>query len=55
MQRCDQFLPQPGKKLLVFSAAPAALRIAIGRVGKDQVNVGGKIQLAATQFTHTQN
>ncbi len=55
MQGIDQLLPETGKERLIIQFTAPALGITTFRVGKNQVNIGRKVKLAAPQLTHTEN
>ena len=55
IQRLNQTLTEAGKELGVVQLATAAARGAVLGPGKNQVDVGGEVQLAAAQLAHPQN
>ena len=55
VERLDQPLPQAGKELGVIQLAAAAAGGAMLRPGKDQIDIGREVQLAAAQLSHPED
>ena len=53
-QQLDQPLPEAAEEVLVVQAA-LTVGLSFGRIGEDQVDVGGEVQLAAAQLAHAQH
>ncbi len=55
MQHIDQLLPQTDEEGLVIQRPSPALSLTILWKAEDQIDVGGKVELAPTELAHAQH